>query len=137
MPDFQHGTIKKLIVVPELLPKETIANDLMIQRGVIEAMWDLSDNGYGQPTRKWKVNYNNGFVGWWEDKCFYYEGKSLEYQIKDGPRVSVQAWLQTGDTIRLTHYMGMEALFNIVERKGLEITVVKYEPVGIEAIILD
>ncbi|OME55446.1 hypothetical protein BSK59_13290 [Paenibacillus odorifer] len=62
-----HGTSKTL-TVNENPPKELIGGVLLSRGDTWHGWWDQNEC-------KWKLDYENGFVGWWDDKYFTYDGK--------------------------------------------------------------
>lgn len=76
----KHGTTKELSLIPCNQTKDALGSSIFLEKGSLTGMWDASTDPYGKPVNKWKVDYDNGFVGWWEDAVVNYEGKIYDYQ---------------------------------------------------------
>lgn len=73
----QHGESRELTVIKPT-PEKELGSTFVKLGSKWYGWWNTSDNGYGQPKNKWKIDYGNGYVGWWDDEYFDYEGKVIK-----------------------------------------------------------
>ncbi len=124
----KHGETKELTVI-KTPPSNYLGSSFFKLGNRITGWWDKeADYGKG----KWKIDYGNGFVGYWDDYYFFYEDKGFLYKLNGGGFIISPIKLFYGAMVSNIDSDGITHLHSVTQVDDSTVTLEYYTSPAIE-----